>query len=142
MPTKNDVAKVAREFVGIPYQHQARCKPDGAFPGATDCIGLIYLVCEELNLLPQNFSLPTYGQDPYGQQLLRNFEQYCTPLTELEEGAVLIFTIRREPQHCAIYSRNEIIHAYDGVDSVVANEYTEWWKQRCVGKFRLMNVSG
>lgn len=140
MITPEQIIQAARSHIGTPYQHQAHC------PGvALDCIGLILAICDEFSLLPNDFALPTYGEDPLGQRIVEVVSGYCTETNPPQLGNLMIFKIKKEPQHLGILASQDgaetLIHSYTGLDKVGEHDYTQQWRDRLVASFRLPSVS-
>ena len=134
------VAIEARKLINSPYKHQGR------IPGeAIDCAGVPIVVCRNLGL--GDFDYTGYGRQPDGESFLSYIESVCTPLPVIQEGALLVFRIRKYPQHCAIASNYQnlnslgIIHAYQSVGKVDEHQYIDWWRDRLVGIYGLPGVN-
>jgi len=132
-----DVVTSARKLIGTPYQHQGR------LPGiACDCIGLAILVCRDLGL--GDFDFNAYSRSPDGS-LVREIEKVCTPLAKVTEGSLVIFAMRKFPQHCAIASLSEtkdfnIIHAYQNSKAVREHQLIPWWQEKIHSVYALPNI--
>lgn len=136
---RDDVVRVAREWIGTPYRHQASLKGEGA-----DCLGLLRGVYKELyGHEPEK--PPAYQPGWYDlrkddlllrkahQYLVRNDRTYCA-----QPADVLFFRMRPHvaAKHCAIVSYdNRIIHALSGrcVEEVTLSGI---YSKRCVASFR------
>lgn len=137
-PRAKEIIQEAKEWVGTPYQHQASLKGIGC-----DCLGLVRGIASDLGYLPPNLNKTDpetigYGNQPYGK-LVPLFVKYCQeiPLNALSEGHILIFKIKREPQHCAIFiGNNTIIHALITVPCVVEHEMDIDWLSKITNVFR------
>jgi len=136
-----EIIKTAKAWIGTPYQHQASIRQIGS-----DCLGLVSGVAIDLKYLPKDFykidpETIGYGRQPYGK-LVPLFQKYCEEIgiDELSAGHIIIFRIKKEPQHCGIFiGDNRLIHAYQTVPFVVEHEMTEEWQNRITNIFRFPN---
>lgn len=128
---KQLIIQCARKYIDTPYHHQARSL------SGVDCIGLVLMVCWDLELLPRSTDFHDYARTPDHTELMRLIESYCTPTDSPEPGDLLVFRIRRNPQHVGIKSDIGVIHAYESVGKVVETPIDDWWKDRIVGSFIL-----
>lgn len=127
---KDRIVAIAREYDQTPYIHQGRVKGVGI-----DCIGLVICVCKELGLI--DFDYFDYDRTPDSSQLMELLEKHCTPTIDPEPGDILVFRIKREPQHVGIMTDLGIIHAYQGAGKVVEHSLDDWWLKRNVAAFVL-----
>lgn len=136
MVTRTGVINCAREYTGCPYKHQGRIE------AGIDCIGLVIAVCQDLGL--GDFDFQGYSREPDGVTLLREIEKVCTPIQEYQPGDLLVFRIRRWPQHCGIVtdmpSGLGLIHAYQSIGKVAEHVLADWWVERIVGAYQLPGV--
>lgn len=129
------VIESARACHGTLYHHQGRLKGVGL-----DCIGLVMHVCKDLGL--GEFEEKGYGRVPDGQLLKRRIEEHCTPLPEMVPGALLLFRIRTDPQHCGIATDSgKFIHAYQGCYYVAEGTLDSRWSKRIVQVYALPGVT-
>lgn len=148
MITRLEVVRVAREWAGTRYQHQAMLK--GV---ATDCIGLIAGVAYELGIAdarPQNRdpAFNGYGRSPDPRLLQRACEQYLDAIDLEDAGCGDILTMamppETEPKHFAIISAVDpmyVIHAYAQARKVVENRVDEHWVRRIIAAWRFRGVA-
>lgn len=132
-----DVYLAARKLIGTPYNHQGRVPGVGV-----DCIGLPILVCKDLGL--GEFDQANYPRNPNGTLLLK-IEEVCQTIN-LQPGALVIFKINVEAQHCGIVSNYfhgglGLIHAWDLADKVVEHRLTKNWESKIVGCYGLPGVT-
>lgn len=130
--------RIAREWLGTPYRHQASCKGQGA-----DCLGLIRGVWRELYgaepEAPPPYSadwLETTGRERLWEAARRLLIASPAPAV----GEILLFRMaeRGPAKHLAILSAlgpDRIIHAYSR-RSVLESPLTESWARRVVARFR------
>lgn len=132
------ILRVARSWLGTPYQHQASLKGVGC-----DCLGLVRGIWREVEGKEPE-STPAYSSTwaevNSREQLLdassRHFAE--VPTMAIQLGDVIVFRIRPRSaaKHMGILSEtNKFIHAYDG-NSVVESGLSNFWKQRIAGVFR------
>lgn len=132
------VASLARSWVGTPYRHQASTKGAG-----TDCLGLLRGVWRELyGAEPE--AVPAYTSDwsePQGEERL-----WTAALRHLQVqhgaavGDLLLFRMRAGgvAKHLGIMGRAgqtpTFIHAYTG-HGVVESPLSTPWQRRIVARF-------
>ena len=146
--TRGRIVRVARSWLGTPYQHQASLKHVGC-----DCLGLVRGVWREL-----------YGEEPeapppyradwaeVGSQetLLNAAARHLTPvpIDRFQPGDVLLFRMSADAcvKHAAIVSALEpnepqarIIHAYWG-RACVESWLGPWWRRRLAFAFSFPGV--
>lgn len=127
---KEQIITTARDWLGTPYHHQARVKRVGV-----DCIGLVIGVCWELGLI--DFDYNNYDRTPDSTMMMELINNHCTPTDTPEEGDLLVFRIRKNPQHCGLMTDIGVIHAYQSAGKVVEHPLDEWWSNRVIGAFIL-----
>lgn len=147
MTTRADIVRVAREWIGTRWQHQASVK--GV---ATDCIGLIGGVALELCLpgaeeWKRDPSLHCYGREPDQKMLLSSVAEYLDPVDrpDMAPGDVLLCRFSNEPQHFAILSGSDpdmMIHAYAQARKVVENRIDDTWRARILRVYSFRGVNG
>ena len=97
------------------------------------CFG--FGVCKELGLI--DFDYNNYDRTPDSTMMMELIEKHCTPTDTPEEGDLLVFRIKKNPQHCGLMTDGGIIHAYQSVGKVVEHPLDEWWSTRIIGAFVL-----
>lgn len=127
------VSLVARQWLNTPYLHQQSLKGVGC-----DCLGFVKGVALELGCLPPNFdeieqSAKGYGREPYGL-MVPLFRRWCDEVSTPQVGDILIFRIRKLPQHCGFYLGDTMIHARH---RVVEHRFDTAWAHRVTNCFRL-----
>lgn len=138
MPAQT-VLRIAREWLGTPYRHQASRKHAG-----TDCLGLLRGVWRELYGFEPEV-VPPYSQDwaePQGDEvLLRAAERYfIVQKAPLSAGDLLVFRMRAGAiaKHIGICSRTGenagFIHAYSG-HCVTESPLSQPWQRRIAARF-------
>ncbi|MFN6951045.1 MAG: NlpC/P60 family protein [Albidovulum sp.] len=133
--------KIAREWIGTPYRHQASTKGAGA-----DCLGLLRGVWRELyGQEPE--PVPAYTADwsePEGvERLWQAARRHLVPrdlATPIRAGEVLLFRMRSGSvaKHLGIAAeragQSTFIHAYSG-HQVVESPLSSPWARRVVARF-------
>lgn len=132
------VATEAIKLINTPYQHQGRKAGIGI-----DCIGVPIVVARNLNLSKSSFDEINYRRIPDGT-LLKKIETVCQPIV-IQQGAILVFKISAEAQHCAIFTGlgsggDHICHAWDIAGKVVHHRIG-MWKKKVVGVYGLPGVN-
>lgn len=127
-----------RNFVGLPYHHQGRDE------NGLDCVGLIIAALRLQGIDPQ--APADYGKNPPGDLLPRLINQsglfYEVPPDQRLPGDMLLFVIRREPQHLGLLvERREdgveiMVHSADVVMRVQAATLGEAWVRRIAAVYR------
>lgn len=132
------VARVARSWIGTPYQHLGRLK--GV---ACDCIGLVIMVAQELGLT--EFNVMDYGRDPHPARMTAGLREHLDPLGLdpvamrrgdvpdcLQPGDILHLRWKAHPRHLGMVLPREgggwnLIHAYSGSKRVVEHNLDKVW---------------
>ena len=137
MPTRDEIVRAARGYIGTPYHHQAALAGAGC-----DCLGLIRGVWRDLYGVepeqPPPYT-PDWGETGGAEHMLEAAGRHMrpVPLAEADAGDVLIFRLRPGlvAKHAAILTgRTSMIHAQseDRVREVTMNG---WWSRRAVAAF-------
>lgn len=129
----------ALDWLGTPYRHQASQKGQG-----TDCLGLVRGVYRAV-VAREDEVPPPYPRRlrPGSEPLLEAAARHLTPATELRQGTVILFRMRRTLPvgHCAIaLSSDGFIHAYEG-QSVVTSSLSPFWRERIASLFQFPDLS-
>jgi len=95
----NNTVRIAREYLGTPYHHQARVKGHGI-----DCVGLIVCVARELGVLTPDADVQGYGRVPDGKTLMVHLHKHLKPIAKLDmkPGDVVCVAFDKWPQHVGI----------------------------------------
>ena len=138
MNNSDDIASLARGWLGTPYRHQASLKGVGC-----DCLGLVRgLWRERFGEEPE--TTPAYSPDwaeaGLQEKLAQAGRRHLIEIPPLvfETGDILLF--RWKPhlpaKHAGIAtSRSTLIHAQDGL-CVSEISLSKWWLQRLAFVFR------
>jgi NlpC/P60 family putative phage cell wall peptidase len=143
MTTSDDIVKVARLWIGTPYQHQASLKDVGC-----DCLGLVRGVwrecCgEEPELTPPY--VPDWaesgGVETLAEAAARHLKRVET--NQFLAGDVLLFRWRPwlPAKHAGIAtSPNSMVHAHDKC-AVTEIVMSAWWRRHLAFVFRFPDVN-
>lgn len=136
---RKKIIEKAREYLGTPFIHQARCKGVGV-----DCIGLIVGVGKELNLFDYDHVVyPRYSDGILLMEHMRNVFVEI-PIEDRQPGDVVIYWVNRNtkhPQHVGIITDMGILHTYDRVKKVVETHSHKNWEEKIVFAFQWPGVS-
>lgn len=134
---RTQIIQTAKSYVNTPYCHQGRVKNAGI-----DCCGLIICVARELGL--SDYDVTGYTRYADGVDLLKEFTSQCEETEDPLPGDILIFKIKRSPQHCGVISKLDgyisLIHAYSSVGKCCEHVLDEFWLQRVVKAFKFPHV--
>jgi cell wall-associated NlpC family hydrolase len=139
---KEQIVAIAREQIGVRWQHQARV---GGI--AMDCAGLPILIGQRLGISIE--SLANYGRLPVPSEMRRELDAHLVRAAkaEMQPGDVVWIRFEVEPQHFAVvgdyvHGGLSLIHAYNGagVNKVVEHRLDEQWLARIVGVWRFPGV--
>jgi len=131
--TGDMVVAKAREYIGTPWHHAARCKGVGI-----DCIGLFVCVGQELGL--QIIDVVNYSMGSQLNRMLDELDPYVidVDLKDVRTGDLMVFSGKMMPNHCGIYSGEDtLIHAWRTVGKVVEMPLDEYWMNNLFGVFRI-----
>lgn len=95
----NETVRIAREYIGTPYHHQARLKGHGV-----DCVGLVVCVARELGVLPSNVDVTGYSRIPDGKALMHHLTAHLDEVQkeDMAPGDVVCVAFDKWPQHVGI----------------------------------------
>ncbi|MDR2945986.1 MAG: C40 family peptidase [Candidatus Adiutrix sp.] len=127
-----------KSFVGTPYHHQGRDE------NGLDCAGLLIAA-----LRRQGFNPPApsgYGKNSLGISLLEHIDRcglfHKVTAEQRQPGDVLVFAIRREPQHLALLAERPpvgpelMLHSADVIMQVRWVTLGESWLRRLAAVYR------
>ena len=133
----DDLIASARELLGFPFRHQGRSPS-----GKVDCAGVICHVAER-NGIPYA-DQRDYPRQPGGSRLESALDTQPSlvrvPKSQVLAGDVLLMRFDGEPQHLALYTGENIIHAYETMGKVVEHALTDTWNRRIVAVYRFAGV--
>lgn len=130
--TGEDVVAEAREWVGTPFHWQASLKKIGC-----DCKGLVVGIARELKLPEGQGEFAKLASD-YGDRvpvalLKKGLRATLEPVAgEPEPGDVFLLNAAGKPQHLAIFTGADIIHAWarGEVKAVLSHPWNDATKRR------------
>ncbi len=131
-----DLARAARDFVGIPFRLHGRSRSAGL-----DCLGLLHAALEHLHrtpALPEGYALRT--RRPPDPDRLATANDLVPVQGPLAAGDVLLVRTAPCQLHLAIATgRDRIVHAHAGLRRVVEGPLpADWpilrhWRLACEG---------
>lgn len=137
-----EIVRVAREWIGTPYHHQASVKGVGA-----DCLGLLRGVWSEVYGRPAEVP-PAYSRDwaeAHGrEELLAGAARHLVAIemAAAQAGDVLVFRMRKgaPAKHVGlIASAATFIHAFEAAPAAEV-ALSNWWRRRAVAAFAFPGV--
>jgi hypothetical protein len=150
MTTRADIVRVSREWLGTRYQHQASVKGVGS-----DCIGLIFGVCAELEVFPADWRMMpemeefrAYGRRPHKGTLERGCSKFAIqlPIADAVPGDIALLSFDGEPWHMAVlgdypHGGLSIIHAYAPMRKVIESRLDPMWLTHIHSTYSLPGVT-
>ena len=142
-PTRADVVRLARGWIGTPYHHQANTLGAGA-----DCLGLVRGVWCQLYGSDAE-APPAYSRDwaeASGREtLLEAARRHLVeiPSAGARPGDVLVFRLRPATvaKHVAILaSEGTMVHATEGGPATEV-ALSPWWRRRIAAAFRFPGLA-
>lgn len=128
---RDKIVKLARSYEGTKYVHMGRSI------AGLDCIGLVIKVGEDLGYTINHRDYP-YEQVPDPSTLWAGMnDNFIKKLrTDYLPGDILVFRVRHEPQHMAIYlGDNRIIHSFENAGYTVEVPFCNRWKKRLLAVY-------
>ncbi len=121
---RSQIVSKAKSFIGTPWKHQGRSRR------SVDCVGLVYAIASELDILPPKIKVPTYRRVPDGS-VEGYFKNYMDPASKhaLKPGMVLLHSFMSSPYHASILLDPEtgaIVHGYAIQRKVVLDLFKGW----------------
>ena len=121
---RQKIIEEARKLIGVPFRHQGRDRRYGL-----DCVGVAVVVSKALGVYVHDRA--DYGRWPGGNNLLVHIKNSgFKETTDPQPGDLLVFIMKRFPQHVAIMTDKGIIHAHENSKKVVEHGFTDKWKKR------------
>jgi len=134
----NSTVKIAREYIGTPYHHQARVKYHGV-----DCVGLVLCVAKELNIVEKDWDITGYSRVPDGKLLMHHLKDnlQIVEFKDMQVGDIICVAFDKFPQHVGIvgdyvHGGFSIIHADSRRGQVIETRLLLNDKMRFVAAFR------
>ncbi len=130
---REELIEEARSWIGTPFHHQASTKGAGC-----DCAGLVRGVGAAFGCIDPNVIM-NYAREPNGT-IERYLDKFVTVTKNPKPGDIVLFRIRRLPQHMGFLTdKGTIIHSYYPF-GVVEHEFSDKWKQRVVRYYTCRTV--
>lgn len=138
--TADDIIAAARSAIGTPFKHQGRTVGRGM-----DCVGLPLYVADQMGI--SYTDVVGYARRPGGGKLEATFDAHVesgilvrVKIAEMRAGDFLMMRFSGEPQHMAIYTGENIVHAYQQVGRVCEHRLDDLWRARIVRVYRLAGI--
>lgn len=135
MTSREELIAYAQTLVGTPFRHHGR------LPGlALDCAGTIVVIADKFKFDYQDQS--GYGRNP-SNGLLENAldTQPCLErVYDMQAGDVLLMQFGGEPRHVALYTGENVIHAYESVGQVCEHRFSSSWRTKVTAIYRFREV--
>ena len=143
MPNRADIVKLARSFIGTPFQHQGRLPAIGL-----DCGGVPVIIGNQLGIAPKNFDFKDYDTYPDPRMVRRvlteNLETISGGLPAALEGDVLLVSDGGFAVHMGILAEKNgyrtIIHASNRDGGVVEHIIDAAFARLIRGVFRARGI--
>ncbi|MEM7243268.1 MAG: NlpC/P60 family protein [Pseudomonadota bacterium] len=141
--TDEEIAVIARAWLGTPFVHQASMKGQGA-----DCLGFVRGVWQEVHAdraIPKMDYAPHWFEQTCEERLLDGLSNYLSicPNAEISSGRILLFRLFRKypAQHVGLSlsgaaNKLTLIHSIAG-KGVVEVPMSKNWQARLVAQFRI-----
>lgn len=137
MTARDDLAAVARTWVGVPWRHLGRDRIRGV-----DCVGLVIKCAHQIGAT--DFDTKNYGRRPVPTDFLREMRDQLVQIQKqnMGHGDIGVFREPRHPCHTGIVDVDEqgrrwIIHSYAPYRKVIREPLTGQRLGRLLMAFRL-----
>lgn len=131
--TREQILSAARELIGTPWAHQGRTPGVGI-----DCAGVVLHI---LKLNGITYDVSGYPYEPNGELTLH--ADACLtriPKAAFQPADVLVFRIKRLPQHVALATDKGILHSFNRgastLSRVVETGLTDQWRAHIVAAYK------
>ena len=133
--TANQIITAARECLGTPFQHQGRI-----VGLALECAGVAVHVFNRVGCEVDQPS--AYSRQPHNAMLeyWADRQIFLSRETTPQAGDILLMRFEKEPQHVAIFTGENIIHAYESIGRVVEHRLDDKWRNRIVRVYRFKGI--
>lgn len=127
------IIELARECVGTPFQHQGRIPKKGL-----DCVGLVRYPAIALGFYTPDTDFVAYRMQPDPTEMSERLRSFFDLVSADEKmPGDIIWMKAPEPQHLAIYTGMNIIHAMNtGKGCVVEHGFRYPFTSRVIAWFR------
>ena len=134
--TADQIIAAARECIGTPFAHQGRI-----LNMALDCAGVAVHVFDRVGCdtdQPAAYSrMPNNSMLEYWADRQPFLKRVDTP----QAGDILLMRFTGEPQHVAIFTGENLIHAYESIGRVVEHRLDDKWRKRIVRVYRFKDMA-
>jgi cell wall-associated NlpC family hydrolase len=139
--SRSDIVAEARSWLGTRFQHRGHAKGIGA-----DCIGLVYGIASHFNLIPSEFTMPSYAPVPSNGLMMGNCRRFLPRRSQPLPGSIALMRFQHEPTHLAIFGDHplhglSLIHSYAQARRVVEHGFDQHWRERLVSVYDFPGVS-
>lgn len=135
--TADDIVAAARLAINTPFRHQGRIIGKGL-----DCAGLICHVCDTLKISYEdsgNYSrIPSRG---LLESALDGQTSICRVFGKPQAGDLFLMRFSGEPQHLAIFTGTNLIHAHQPLGKVCEHAFSGPWPRRLVRVYRFVGMT-
>lgn len=131
--TREQILSAARELIGTPWAHQGRTPGVGI-----DCAGVVVHI---LALNGIRYDVSGYAYEPNGELTL-HADACLTRIqkAEFKPADVLVFRIKKLPQHVALATDKGILHSFNRgpgtLSKVVETGLTDQWRAHIVAAYK------
>ena len=131
--TREQIIAAARALLGTPWVHQGRTPGVGI-----DCAGVVVHI---LRLNGIDYDVSGYAYEPNGE-MTAHADACMTriPISSFQPADVLVFRIKRLPQHMAIATDKGMLHSFNRgaspLSRVVETGLTDQWRAHIVATYK------
>ncbi|MDO9007218.1 MAG: NlpC/P60 family protein [Deltaproteobacteria bacterium] len=131
----SQIIAAARECIGTPFAHQGRI-----INKALDCAGVAVHVFDSMGCEVDQPA--AYSRTPNNAMLeyWADRQPFLTRETIPQAGDILLMRFAGEPQHVAIFTGENLIHAYEAIGRVVEHRLDAKWRKRIVRAYRFKGI--
>lgn len=137
----NNLISECRTYLNVPWRHQGRSRR------GVDCVGFLLLSLKSIGV--DMLEIKGYSRHPDGVELKKVMDRQpnmrmLQPSDKMKVGDIVLFRIRREPQHVALIVPSStsdfgMIHSYNGGErKVIEHDFVDYWKHKIVSTYRLI----
>lgn len=136
--TADDLVRVARSWLGVPFAHQGRSR------SGVDCAGFVICVCRQVGSVPAAFDLNGYRRWPEGGELMRACDEHMIG-SSLDVAHIAVMRFSEAPQHLGFlapyrHGGLSLVHAIRR--GVVEHRIDRLWRSRMLAFYRIPGVEG
>ena len=131
--TREQIIAAGRALLGTPWAHQGRTPGVGI-----DCAGVVLHI---LKLNGMTYEVNGYPYEPNGE-LMAHADACLTRVSKaaFQPADVLVFRIKRLPQHIALVTDKGILHSFNRgagtLSKVVETSLTDQWRSHIVAAYK------